>query len=70
MNSSAGFFVWADLTNRATGGLMGLPSSNTADMRVVDVYRRYGDKLVENWVMIDHVEVLRQLGVDPLAGRW
>lgn len=37
MKTSAGFFLWADLTNRATGGLMGLPSSNNADMPVVDV---------------------------------
>ena len=53
MKTSAGFFLWADLTNRAAGGLMGLPSSNTADMRVVDVQRRYRDNLAESWAMTD-----------------
>ncbi len=26
-----------------------------------------GDRLSENWVMVDNIEVLRQLGIDPLA---
>ena len=62
----AAFFGWANLTNRATGGLMGLPSSNTAEMRVVDVYRREGDKLAENWVFIDILHWLSMQGLDVL----
>ena len=45
---------------------MGLPSSNTADMRVVDVYRRDGDKLAENWVFIDILHWLSMQGLDVL----
>ena len=33
-------------------------------LRVVDYWRREGDKLKENWVFIDIVHVLEQLGVD------
>jgi hypothetical protein len=62
----AGFFGWPNLTNRATGGLMGLPSSKAAEMRVVDVYRRDGDKLAENWVFIDILHWLSMQGLDVL----
>ncbi len=60
------FFGWANLTNTATGGFLGLPKSTLADMRVVDVYRRDGDKLAENWVFIDLVHWLDQQGLDVL----
>lgn len=33
-------------------------------MQVVDIYRREGDKLVENWVFIDIPYWLKQQGVD------
>jgi len=33
-------------------------------LRVVDYWRREGDRLVENWVMIDMVHILEQLGID------
>ena len=47
---------------------MGLPASErTTEMRVVDMYRREGDKLAENWVFIDLLHYLRFLGVDVLA---
>lgn len=63
----AGFFGWANLTNTPTGGFLGLPGTNApADMRVVDVYRRDGDKLAENWVFIDILYWLDQQGLDVL----
>jgi len=63
----AGFFGWPNLTNTATGGFLGLPASDTAaDMRVVDIYRRQGEKLSENWVLIDLPWWLKQQGVDVL----
>ena len=63
----AGFFGWPNLTNTATGGFLGLPASGTAaDMRVVDIYRRQGEKLSENWVLIDLPWWLKQQGVDVL----
>ena len=47
---------------------MGLPGSGIpADMRVVDVYRRDGDKLAENWVFIDLANWLNMQGLDVLA---
>lgn len=62
------FFGWANLTNTADGGFMGLPGNNTpADMRVVDLYRRDGDKLAENWVFIDLLHWLAMQGLDVLA---
>lgn len=60
-------FGWANLTHTPTGGFLGLPRSTPADMRVVDVYRRDGAKLAENWVFIDLVHWLDQQGIDVLA---
>lgn len=63
----AGFFGWSNLTNTPTGGFLGLPGNNVrADMRVVDIYRREGDKLVENWVFIDLLHYLSMQGLDIL----
>ena len=63
----AGFFGWPNLTNTAKGGFLGLPASSiAADMRVVDIYRRQGEKLSENWVLIDLPWWLKQQGVDVL----
>jgi predicted ester cyclase len=64
----AGFFGWPNLTNTATGGFLGLPGNQTrADMRVVDIYRRDGDKLAENWVFIDLLHWLSMQGLDILG---
>ncbi len=61
------FFGWPNLTNTATGGFLGMTASSVpADMRVVDVYRRDGDKLAENWVFIDLLYWLSQQGLDVL----
>ena len=62
-----GFFGWPNLNNRNTGGFLGLPSSDVhAPMRVVDIYRREGDKLAENWVFIDLPHYLYEQGLDVL----
>lgn len=62
-----GFFGWSNLSNRNTGGFLGLPAASTSsEMRVVDVYRRAGDKLAENWVFIDLPYYLKQQGLDVL----
>lgn len=60
------FFGWPNLSHRSTGGFMGLPGALSADMRVVDVYRREGDKLAENWVLVDIPYWLLQQGLDVL----
>lgn len=63
-----GFFGYPSLTMRSTGGYLGLLSASDkpAEMRIVDLYRRDGDKLAENWIFIDHLHFLKQLGVDLL----
>lgn len=64
----AGFFGWPNLTNTPTGGFLGLPGNDVrADMRVVDIYRRDGDKLAENWVFIDLLHYLSMQGLDVLG---
>ncbi|NND92385.1 MAG: nuclear transport factor 2 family protein [Granulosicoccus sp.] len=62
------FFGWPNLTNTPTGGFLGMTGGcRSADMRVVDVYRRDGDKLAENWVIIDLPHWLNMQGLDVLA---
>lgn len=61
------FFGWPNLSNKSKGGFLGMPSGDSqADMRIVDVYYREGDKLLENWVMMDIPYWLKQQGVDIL----
>lgn len=62
-----GFFGWANLTVTNVGGYMGLPAGQPADMRVVDFYRRDGDKLAENWIFIDMLHWLNMQGLDVLG---
>jgi hypothetical protein len=47
---------------------MGLPGAEArAEFRVVDIYRREGDKLAENWIFIDMLHFLKSQGVDVLG---
>lgn len=43
-------------------------STDTVFMRVCDFWRRDGDKLVENWVLVDIPDVLLQMGCDLFEG--
>jgi predicted ester cyclase len=46
-------------------GWMGLPATDgPVEMRVMDFWRREGDRLAENWVFIDKIDLLSQMGVD------
>lgn len=64
-----GFFGWPTFDVRSKGGYIGLApaSDQKASMRVVDLYRREGNLLAENWNFIDHLHFLDQLGVDLIA---
>lgn len=67
-----GFFGWPNFTARHIGGFMGMPASGPAgEFRIIDIYRRKGDKLAENWVFIDLLHFWKSQGVDILdrAGR-
>jgi len=63
-----GFFGWPNLRLRNADGYMGQPANDVmAEMRVVDMYRREGDKLAENWIFIDMLHYLNMQGLDVLA---
>ncbi|MEM7439127.1 MAG: nuclear transport factor 2 family protein [Pseudomonadota bacterium] len=63
-----GFFGWPNLTLEHKGGLMGMPATGKpGDMRVIDIYRREGEKLAENWIFIDLLHFWNMQGVDILT---
>ncbi|KMW57894.1 hypothetical protein AIOL_002862 [Candidatus Rhodobacter oscarellae] len=63
-----GFFGWPNFTARLTGPFMGQePDGKLAEFRVIDLYRRQGDKLAENWVVIDLLHFWKQHGWDILG---
>ena len=46
---------------------MGMPATGKpGDMRVIDMYRREGGMLAENWIFIDLLHFWNQQGVDIL----
>ena len=58
---------WPNLTNKASGGFLGLPGgSSDSEMRVVDIYRLDGDRVAENWCFIDMLHYLKLRGLDVL----
>ncbi|PLW81405.1 polyketide cyclase [Kineobactrum sediminis] len=66
--SFGGWFGWANLSMKTSGGFLGLTGSDIpTEMRVVDLYRRDGDKLAENWVFIDLLHFLHMQGLDVLG---
>jgi len=63
----AGWFGWSNLSMIPSGGFLGLPATERkVEMRVVDMYRREGEKLAENWIFIDLLYFLKQQGLDVL----
>ena len=47
---------------------MGMPATQTpGEFRVIDLYRREGDKLAENWIFIDLLHFWKTQGVDILG---
>ncbi len=63
-----GFFGWPNFTATPTGGFMGMPATgNPGEFRVIDIYRRQGNKLAENWIFIDLLHFWNMQGVDILA---
>ena len=63
-----GWFGWPNLIMKTKGGYLGLTNASDieSEMRVVDLYRRDGDKIAENWIFIDHLHFLKLLGIDLL----
>jgi len=59
---------WPSVTGTHLGEWLGLPPTGRhIDMRVMDFYRTDGDRIVENWVPIDILHILHQMGFDVLA---
>ncbi|MGB0798703.1 MAG: ester cyclase [Planktomarina sp.] len=64
----SGFFGWPNFQARLTGPFMGRePTDKVAEFRVIDIYRRSGDKLMENWIFIDLLHFWNQQGWDVLG---
>ena len=62
-----GFFGWPNLTLTPSKAFMGITATpKSSEMRVIDMYRREGHKLTENWVFIDLLHFWKILGVDIL----
>lgn len=52
----------------SVGGWLGLPPCNKElSLRVMDIWRREGDLLKENWVAIDIIDMCMQMGLDVFA---
>ena len=51
-------------THSGSGWLGMPPTGRRISMRVMDFWRREGDLLAENWVFIDLIDLLGQIGVD------
>jgi predicted ester cyclase len=60
---------WPSITaTHKGGGWLGLaPTDRAISMRVMDFWRRQDSLLDENWVMIDLVDLLNQMGVDVFS---
>jgi len=59
---------WPSVRATFAGHWLGqAPTGGPVTMRVTDIWRREGDKLVENWVLIDIPDVMRQAGRDLFA---
>ncbi|SNR66723.1 ester cyclase [Halorubrum vacuolatum] len=61
-----GWSGWPSLEATHTDdGWLGLPATDeSVTMRVMDFWRREDDLLAENWVFIDLIDLLNQIGVD------
>lgn len=58
------------LTGHQRGEWMGIaPTGKPVRMRYSDFWSVKDGKLSENWVMVDDLGVLRQLGIDPVSIR-
>ncbi|MBM1219756.1 ester cyclase [Ponticoccus sp. SC2-23] len=63
-----GFFGWPNFRAKQRGGFMGMPGNDKdCAFHVIDIYRRDGDKLAENWVFIDLLFWFMQQGDDVLS---
>lgn len=61
----AGWVGWPSIRAVHAGEYLGIPpTGNVVDVRLMDFYRREGDLIMENWVPIDMIHLLLQVGFD------
>ena len=60
---------WPDMVQTVTGsGWMGIvPNGKKISIRSLDFWRLESNKIRENWVLLDLLDIYKQLGVDVLA---
>ena len=68
-NNYVAFTAWPGMEMTVSGsGWLGIaPSNQCITMRSLDFWRVEGDKIRENWVLVDLLDVYHQLGVDVFA---
>lgn len=58
---------WPSMYATSVGPFLGLPATNErVSFRVMDWWSRTKDRLHENWVFVDLLDLAQQCGVDPL----
>jgi len=59
---------WPSMTMTHKGDYLGVPATGKSlTLRVMDFYRCAGNKIMENWVLLDYLDLLRQMGRDLIA---
>ena len=60
---------WPSMTMTHGGRYLGIPATGRPlTLRVMDFYRCRESRIMENWVLLDLGDLVRQMGVDILAG--
>ncbi|GAA0774388.1 hypothetical protein E1180_13900 [Roseibium denhamense] len=59
---------WPSMTMTHKGDYLGVPATNKAlTLRVMDFYRCAGGKIMENWVLLDYLQLFSQMGRDLIS---
>lgn len=59
---------WPSMTMTHRDTYLGVPATGKAlTLRVMDFYRIKGGLIAENWVLLDYIDMLAQMGVDVIA---
>lgn len=59
---------WPSMTMTHQGDYLGVKATGRKlTLRVMDFYRLDAGKIMENWVLLDYLDLFRQMGVDLLA---
>lgn len=59
---------WPSMTMTHRGTYLGVPATGRPlTLRVMDFYRCADGLIAENWVLLDYIDLLRQMGVDVIA---